>query len=129
MYRQVRDDGIADIAADFEPPGGQRSDQLGRRGHGQWGYARRFIVTRPPSLGLCATPWKYGFSSAAVAVWIQKLRSTVRSTTSISVIAKSAPIHRRAPPPNASHAGAAGLVPRKRCGSNRSGQGKISGFS
>ena len=79
-------------------------------------YFRRFSVTRPPSFGVWAIPRKCDFSSAAASVWIRKFRSTVRSTISISAIAKSEPMHRRAPPPNASHAGAAGLVPLEAMG-------------
>ena len=46
-----------------------------------------------------------------------------------SVFAKAAPMQRRVPPPNGSHANVGGLESTKRDGSNRSGFGKVSAFS
>ena len=48
---------------------------------------------------------------AASVVSIVKWRNTVRSTTSISMLANAAPTHRRVPPPNGIQAKADGLVP------------------
>ena len=118
--RQVRDYGVARIAPDLEPLRMRWSDQLGR--HGCLLSASSLLPGRR-RFGVWAIPRKCDFSSAAASVWIQKFCNTVRSTTSISAIAKSAPMHRRGPPPNASQVGATALVPRKRCGSNRSGCG------
>ena len=57
-------------------------------------------TTRPPSFGTNATPRQCQRSPGRRVVSIVKWRSTVRSTTSISMLANAAPTQRRVPPPN-----------------------------
>ena len=103
-------------------PSGSRSKPRATAG------SRRRTTTRPPSLGVKATPRKWIFSSGASSVSITKCRNTVRSTTSISTLANAAPMQRRVPPPNGTHA-VGGLVPTNRYGSKRSGFGNTSGLA
>ena len=91
------------------------------------GVARRCTTMRPPSFGVKATPAECTFSSGAVVVSMMKCRNTVRSTTSISTLANAAPTQRRVPPPNGMQANVGGRLPMYRCGSNRSGVGKVFG--
>ena len=102
VVRHVRENNVNDVAADVESLRGQWLDHLGR--HGELLSASDYYAAAA-FRGIGDSPEIRLLVGGGVGVDLKILEDSP-STISISLIAKSAPMHRRAPFPNASHAGA-----------------------